>query len=176
VFVAQEKFNPLLPQTNELIYGALAFIVLFIVLSKVALPAIRATLEARERRIRSDLEAAEAARVEAGHLLEEYRRQLQDARAEAGRIIDESRRAADDLRRELLAKAESEAAQVRARAQADLEAMVAQVKAGLQRQVAELAIGLAEKVVEHSLDHEAQLELVNRYIEQVEALPAGSRG
>lgn len=164
---AAENFNPILPETNELIYGALAFIVLLVVLSKVALPAIRASLQSREDRIRSDLEAAERTKLEAEQVLDEYRRQLADARSETGRIIDDARRAAEEVRRELLAKAETEAAQLRERAQADLEAMAAQVRADLERRAADLAITLAEKVVERSLDRQAQLELIDRYIEQV---------
>ena len=175
MIAAAEKFNPILTETNEIIYGALAFIVLFVVLSKVAMPAIRATLEAREQRIRNDLESAETTRIEAEQILDRYRRQLADAGNEAARIIEDARRVADDVRREFIAKAKSEAAEVRDRAQADLEATVARVRADLERQVADLAITLAEKVVEHSLDRAAQLELVDRYIEQVGARP-GARG
>jgi F-type H+-transporting ATPase subunit b len=167
VNAAVETFNPILPATNEIIYGALAFLVLFVVLSKLALPALRATLEARQNRIRSDLEAAEQSRAEARQVLDEYRHQLAAARSEAGRILDDARRAADELRQELLAKAEAETAELRQRAQADLEATAAQVRADLQRQMADLAVSLAEKVVERSLDRSAQLELIDRYIEQV---------
>jgi F-type H+-transporting ATPase subunit b len=170
-----EKFNPILPETNEIIYGGLAFLVLFVVLSKVAMPAIRASLKAREDRVRDDLAAAESAKTEAQRVLDDYRRQLADARNEADRIIDESRRAADGVRKELMAKAESEAAELLARAQTDIEATVAKVRADLQHRVADLAITLAEKVIERNLDRQAQLDLVNRYIEQVGALPAGSR-
>ncbi|HEV7536682.1 MAG TPA: F0F1 ATP synthase subunit B, partial [Acidimicrobiia bacterium] len=101
--------------------------------------------------------------------------QLADARHEAARIIEEARRVADDVRRELIAKTESEASEVRDRARADLAATVAQIRADLQRQVADLANTLAEKVVEHSLDREAQRGLIDRYIDQVGSLPAGSR-
>jgi F-type H+-transporting ATPase subunit b len=170
-----EKFNPLLPETNEVIYGALAFIVLFVVLSRLAFPAIRASLKAREERIRGDLMAAESAKAEADRLLEDYRRQLADAGHEANRIIEEARRAAEKVRHDLMAEAEAQAAELRVRAEADLEATVARVRADLQRQVADLAITLAEKVVERSLDREAQLHLIDRYIEEVEAMAAGSR-
>jgi F-type H+-transporting ATPase subunit b len=62
-----------------------------------------------------------------------------------------------------------------ARAEADLEATMARVRADLRRQVADLAVTLAEKVVERSLDHQAHLDLVNRYIDEVDVMPAGSR-
>jgi F0F1-type ATP synthase membrane subunit b/b' len=37
----------------------------------------------------------------------------------------------------------------------------------LQSRVAELSIELAEKVVEHNLDHETQIRLIENYINQV---------
>lgn len=172
----EASFNPILPEMNEIIWGSLAFLVLFAVLAKLAFPAIQKSLKAREDRIRGDLEAAESAKGEANRVLEDYRRQLADARNEAGRIIEESRRAADDLRRELMAKAESEAAELRARAQADIDATVAQAKADLQREVADFAVSLAEKVVERSLDRDAQQALIDRYIEQVGAMSPAARG
>jgi F-type H+-transporting ATPase subunit b len=52
---------------------------------------------------------------------------------------------------------------------------MARVRADLRRQVADLAVTLAEKVVERSLDHQAHLDLVNRYIDEVDVMPAGSR-
>jgi F-type H+-transporting ATPase subunit b len=166
-----ETFNPILPETNEIIWGAISFFALFIVLRAKAFPAIRASLKAREDRIRADLEAAEAAKVEAQELLEEYQRQLADARNEAGRIIEEARRSAEQVRRDLIGKAEAEAAELRARAQADIDATIEQARADLQRQMADFAISLAEKIVERSLDRDAQRDLIQRYIAELERLP-----
>lgn len=171
-----EAFNPILPEMNEIIWGGLSFLVLFYVLKRKALPAIRKAIADREERIRADLERAESARVEAEGVLQDYWAQLADARNEAGRIIEEARRAADDVRRDLMAKAESEAAGVRARAAADLDVTVSQVRADLQREVAAFAVTLAEKIVERNLDREAQQGLIERYIEQVSAMsPGGGR-
>jgi F-type H+-transporting ATPase subunit b len=169
----KETFNPILPATNEIVWGAISFIVLFAVLRAKAFPAIRASLKAREDRIRGDLEAAEAAKQEAQEVLEEYQRQLADARNEAGRIIEEARRSAEQVRRDLIGKAETEAAELRHRAQADIDATIEQAKADLQRRMADFAISLAERIVERSLDREAQRDLIQRYITEVEALSDG---
>jgi F-type H+-transporting ATPase subunit b len=174
--LAAEKFNPILPATNELVWGTIAFFALFVVLRQKAFPAIRSSLKAREDRIRGDLEAAEAAKREAQEVLEEYQRQLAEARNEAGRIIEEGRRSAEQVRRDLIGKAEAEAAELRSRAQADIDATIEQAKADLQRRMADFAISLAEKIVERSLDREAQRDLIERYIAEVEALSSDGRG
>ena len=55
----QEAPSPILPAGNEIIWGAIAFGILFLAMLKFGLPAVRKTMAAREDRIRSDLERAE---------------------------------------------------------------------------------------------------------------------
>ncbi len=162
-----EAPNPILPEWNEVIWGSLGFLVLFVLLRQLAYPAIKKMLAEREDKIRGDLEAAEQAKSDAQGVLGTYQQQLADARNEAGRIIEEARKAADDLRRDLMAKAEQEAAALRVRSQGDIDQTVARAKADLQREVANFAVSLAEKVVERNLDREAQTALIDRYIADV---------
>jgi F-type H+-transporting ATPase subunit b len=162
-----EAPNPILPETNEIVWGTISFAVLFFVMWKFALPAVRTMVENREQRIRGDLERAEHARTEAESALGDYQRQLADARAEAGRIIDEARQAADQVRRDLVARAETDAAELRARSQEDIRLATERAMADLRVQVADLSIDLAEKIVERSLDRDTQRALIERYIDQV---------
>ena len=163
----QEAPNVILPETNELIWGGLAFVVLLGVMWKFALPPVRKMMKDREDRIRADLERAEQARVEAEHELEEYRRQLADARNEGSQIIEQSREQAEEVRRELIAKAESDAAEIRQRAAEDARLAGERAMGELRTSVAELSIELAEKVVERNLDHDTQIQLIESYINQV---------
>ncbi len=101
--------NPILPEGKEILWAAVGFIIIFAVLAKLAFPAIKKALKAREDHIRADLEAAEASRTEAEQALEGYRLQLAEARTEAGRIIEEARQAADQVRQDLMRKAEDDA-------------------------------------------------------------------
>jgi F-type H+-transporting ATPase subunit b len=163
----QEAPNPILPETNEIIWGGLAFLVLLGVLWKYGLPPIRNMVAQREERIRADLERAEQAKVEAEGVLGQYQQQLADARQEAGRLIDEGRQAADQVRQDLIARAEADAAEVRTRAEEDTRLQVERAMADLRAQVADMSIGLAEKIVERNLDPNAQQELIESYIAQV---------
>ena len=161
--------NPLLPAKNELIFGGLAFLIVFLFIWKYGMPTIKTGMNARTERIKGDLDAAEAQRTEASEILAQYQAQLSDARSETARIIEEARQAADGVRTELQAKAEADIAELRARALADIEAARGQVSEDLKREVTALAIGAAEAVVGRNLDQDTNVALVEAYINQVGA-------
>ena len=174
---ATEAENPILPAINELIYAVIAFLVLLLLMFKFAFPAVRKAMDARSDRIRRDLEEAERTRTEAQSILADYQRQLADARNESSRIIESARADADAMRRDLMARAERDAAEVRERAMADISAQAERIRADLQQQVGALSIELAEKVVQRNLDRPTNLALIEDYIRQVDAqrTPAGGR-
>jgi F-type H+-transporting ATPase subunit b len=169
VDACQEAPSPILPPLNELIWGSISFVLVFLLLRKLAWPGIKKGMEGRTERIRADLAQAESVKTEAEQVLAEYRSQLADARSESGRIIEEARQTADSMRRDLAAQAESDIAEMRRKAAADIEAAKAQAIADLRGEVASLAIGAAERVVEHSLDCETNTALVESFISQVGA-------
>jgi F-type H+-transporting ATPase subunit b len=158
-----------MPALDELLWGGLAFVILFLLMRKFAYPAIKQGMEARTERIRNDLAAADSAKAEAQTVLDDYKAQLADARSEAGRIIEEARQAADALKRDHEARLQTELAELRARAVADIESAKSQAVADLHDEVAQLAIGAAETVVQRSLDTATQTQLVEDYINQVAA-------
>jgi F-type H+-transporting ATPase subunit b len=163
----QKAPSPIVPATNEIIWGSISFVILLAVMWKFALPAVRNMMEAREQRIREDLERAEGAKGEAEQVLEQYQAQLAEARNEASRILEEARQAADQMRRDLIARAEADAAELRARAQQDVELATQRATQELQERVANLSIELAEVIVKHNLDRDTQLQLIENYINEV---------
>ncbi|MDQ1374082.1 MAG: F-type H+-transporting ATPase subunit b [Actinomycetota bacterium] len=163
----QKAPSPIKPATNELVWGALSFIIVFGLLSKLAYPAIKKAMDERTNKIREGLDDAERTRAEAQTILEEYQRQLNDARNESNRIIEEARQTAEQLRQDLMQRAEAEVGELRRRAQEDIAAAQERATADLRAQVAELAIELAEKVVERNLDRDTNMALIESFITQV---------
>jgi F-type H+-transporting ATPase subunit b len=161
-----------LPDPAELIWGAVCFVIVMLVLNKVAFPKIKQAIEAREQKIQGDLESAENAKNEANSQLEDYKKQLAEARGEANRIIEEARQQAEQVRKDITAKAEKEAEQIVSRAQEQLEAERSRTVQELQGTISELSIQLAEKIVNRSIDAKAQRDLVDAYIREV----AGANG
>jgi F-type H+-transporting ATPase subunit b len=167
-----EATRLVLPELDELIFGAIAFFALLALLSRVAFPALRRGLQQREQAIRSELERAEQARLESEQKREEYERRLADARTEADRIIREASEAADGIRRERAARAEEEARQIVEKARQDAEQEKHRAFADLQRMIADISIEAATRVLNKELsDPNAQRQLVEQFIAE-----AGARG
>jgi F-type H+-transporting ATPase subunit b len=164
----QKAPSLILPATNELIWGALSFMIVFGALAKFGYPAIKKSMEDRSNRIRESLDEADRAKNEAQSILDEYQRQLADARTESNRIIEEARQTADQLRRDLVARAEQEAQELRQRSGEDIKAAQTRALADLQTQIRDLTIDLAEKIVQKELDRDTNRQLVDQFIAQLQ--------
>jgi F-type H+-transporting ATPase subunit b len=160
----------IIPKTIEMAVNVVAFIVLFIVMSKFAFPPITRMLDDRATRIRESLEKAEDTRVEAERLLDEYKVQMAEARAEATQVIEQGRKVAESMKTEILAKAREEAEAEKAKAIEAIKAEKAAAIGELQKQVADLSVAVAGKIIGSSLtrsDHEA---LIDKYLTEVGSL------
>jgi F-type H+-transporting ATPase subunit b len=165
--VAATEPNPILPDVAEMVYGSIAFLIVFGLLAKFAFPALNKMLADRSSKIQGEMEKAEATRGEADQLLADYRTQLAGARDESNRIIEEARRTAEQLRRDIQAKAEDEAQATVARAQEEIRTERDRVFQELRGQVGDIAVELAGRVVGESLDRAAHERLIDEYIDQV---------
>jgi F-type H+-transporting ATPase subunit b len=170
----QEAPNPILPETKEIIWGGLAFLIILGALWKFGLPAVNKAMDARTERIRNSLDEAERAKTDAEALRADYQRQVTEARSEAARIVEEARQQADAVRRDLTQRAEAEAQDMRRRNAEQLEAERARVLGELRGQVAVLAVDAAERVVRANLDQETNRRLVEEYITNLSS--AGANG
>jgi F-type H+-transporting ATPase subunit b len=155
------------PALPELIWGTVAFAVVAFALIKFAFPMVKKSLKDREEKIRGDLERAEQARTEAEDEKRRFEAQLGDARSEGNRIIEEARESAEQVRRDLVARAEAEAAEIRNKAQQDAQLATQRAMSDLQQRVGDISIELAEKIVERNLDRDTQMALVESYISSV---------
>jgi F-type H+-transporting ATPase subunit b len=164
---AQEERNPILPAANELIWGAISFLILLFLMYRTVWPQVNKTYKDRRANIEGKLEQAEKERTEANELLEQYRQRLADAEDETQRILEEARANAERVRRDLRAKAEDEAGRELERARQAIRSERDTAIRQLRQEVGTLAIELASRVVGDSLDRDRQLRLVDRYIDEL---------
>ena len=92
-----------------LIWTIITFIVLLVVLRKVAWKPLLTALEQREDTIRNSLEEAQQARREAEQILAENQRILAEATRESVRIIEQGRVEAERLRTSITEQTQIEA-------------------------------------------------------------------
>jgi F-type H+-transporting ATPase subunit b len=80
-----------MPQLNphdfapQIVWLVITFVVLYLVMSKLAIPTISDTIEKRQGKIQGDLDAAEKASEDTRALVAAYEKRLADAREEARR-------------------------------------------------------------------------------------------
>lgn len=93
---------------GQLLWLAITFALLYVMLSRVVLPRLTGTIETRDRTISSDLEAAQAMKVRAEEAGTAYEKALADARGRAQALAAETRSAlnakSDARRKELEAE------------------------------------------------------------------------
>jgi len=73
----------------QLVWLAIAFLALYLVMSRLAVPAISDTIEKRQAKIQGDLDAAEKANEDTRNLVSAYEKRLADTREEARKLMRE---------------------------------------------------------------------------------------
>lgn len=162
--------NPVLPTVPHLIWSAIFFFSLLILMRTVLLPPLKKAMRQREEQIRADEEAAERATVEAEQVRRDYEATIAEARAEAARVVEDARSAAEAARTERLRAVDNEVAVERQEAMAGLDGMRQSAIDQLKGEVGGLAVSAASKVVGKSLDASNNQGVVDSYVNQAGGL------
>jgi F-type H+-transporting ATPase subunit b len=147
-----------------LIWHAINFLVLFLLLRQFLFKPVVGMLDARATRVRESMEQAEQARRAAEQaeadrqaLLAETRREAEQIRAradeQAKRILSDAETRAKERQQQIEAQAEASARQIE-------ERVMAQVRA----QLADLVVTAVDRVTRQALDSNAQRGLVQQFL------------
>ena len=158
----------LLAPGNELWAGISAAVIIFLVVWRWFLPGMNERLEARQKAVTEQLTEAENAKTEANALAAQYDQRLKEAKDEANAIIEQARQDAEVVRSETIERANGEAEAILARARDEAASEADRALQAAKADVANISLDLAEKVVGQSLDRDAQMGLVNAYLDELE--------
>ncbi len=128
---------------NQIFWLAVALVVTYLVLSRVALPRIAEVLAARQGAITGDIATAEELRRKAAKAEEAYDMAIAEARAEAGRIAAAAKA---EMQAEVDAAIERADAEIAARA-AESEARIGEIRNSAAAAVREVARSAARDVL-----------------------------
>jgi F-type H+-transporting ATPase subunit b len=140
------KFPPLQIETyaSQLIWLTLAFVALYLLMSRVALPRIGSIIEDRRQRIASDFAEADRLKAESDAALAAYEKSLTDARGRAQALANETReretKAAESARKTLDAKLNTQIAEA--------EKTIAARRSSAMTNVKGIAVDAAAAIVE----------------------------
>lgn len=130
----KQPFPPFNSETfpSQLFWLAIAFVALYVLLSRVALPRVASIFAARSDKVANDLASAERLRGESQAALEAYEKALADARAKAQAIAAATRAefaaAADDKKKQLEASLAAKLSEAERQIEATKKAAMANVR------------------------------------------------
>jgi len=146
---ATEAATPGMPQLdfstfgNQIFWLVVTLVVIYLILSRVALPRIAGVLAERSGTISNDIAAAEELKAKAVAAEEAYNQALSDARAEAAKIVASTKA---DMKAELdaaIAQADAEISQKTA----ESEKVISEIRATALESVEEVAKNTAMALV-----------------------------
>jgi len=138
-----------MPQLNindfapQLVWLAISFVLLYLIMSRLALPRVGQVLAERRRRIESDLAAAARLRDDTAKAIADYERALAEAKARGQAIAAQAR---DEMTRDI-ERQRAEADSTLSVKSADAEIRINTVKEAALSHVGEIATETAEALV-----------------------------
>ena len=147
-----------------LIWHAINFIVLFLLLRQFLFKPVVGMLDARAQRVRESMEQADQARRAA----EQSEADRQALLAETRREAEQIRARADEQAKRILADAEARAherqQQIEAQAEASARQIEERVMSQVRAQLADLVVTAVDRVTRGALDANAQRGLVQQFL------------
>jgi F-type H+-transporting ATPase subunit b len=149
-----------------IIWTSVTFILLVLVLSKVAWKPLVQALQDRENSIGEAMKKAEDARKDSERLLAENVRRLSEANAETSRILKEGRELAEQMKNEIVAKAHTQAKAELERAKEEIQREKETALTEMRGEIADMAIAAAEKLLDETLDQPRQKQMIDKVLQQ----------
>lgn len=150
-----------------MIWTVVTFVLLLLILKKVAWKPILEALDKREKEIKDSLEQAENAKEEARKILDENQANLARAEEESKKIIEQSRTYADSLKEQLMKESKEQAKRLIDGAGEEIQRKKDAAFEELKEQIAELAVTAAERIMKENIDANKNKELVNKYLGEI---------
>ncbi len=155
-----------------LIVQIIAFIVIYVLLTRFLYDPLSNVLRSRRMQIEKGLEDSAVAANARRNAEVEAEKVIADARAEAQRMIEEARGRGEELAQGVQTEARTEADSIRAEARVRANEERDRQLADLRGQVVSIAVAMSQRLIGASLDEQRQQALVSDFFAKV---PANAR-
>jgi len=155
--------NFLVPNAT-LIVEVVAFLIVLGFLGKYVLPVLNKALEERQEQIRTALEAAETARVEAAEADAKRQETLDEARRQAREMITQANKAAERVAAQAEERGRIEYERLVARAEAEIASARQRAVDEVSSKVGTLVIAVARQVIAREIDASSHRALIDEAV------------
>jgi len=149
-----------------IIWTVITFIILLVVLRKVAWGPILTALEQREHTIRNSLEETQRVRQEAEQLLAQHQQMLAEANREVTRLLEQGREEAERLRVSMTEQAREEAQRLTEAARREIVREKQLAMQELKNTAADLALAAAGRLLSTTMTGEDHRRLVTEFLDR----------
>ena len=169
--------NFLIPNAT-LIVELVAFLIVLGIIGRVVLPRLNEQLDNRSARIKSQLEAADAAKADAASADEERRAALEEARHQAREIVAQANRTAEQVKTEAQANAQGEYERIVGNAEGELALARQRAIEEAAGRLGEIVLDTVERIIGREVSTEAHRDLIDEAVEALrsDAAATGSPG
>ena len=157
----------LLPKPAEFIPALIAFLIIWLIMAKLAWPSILGMMEKRQKKIQDDLDSAAESKAKAAEEAKSYEQAIRDAHKEADKIVAQAKREAEEERSQILAKAQREASDIITKSHGAVESERKKAMIELSSSVVDLSVEIASKVIGNELSEGQQRKLAEKYLAEV---------
>lgn len=151
-------------QPGLVFWTLVTFIIVAIVLRRVAWGPLLEAVNEREKQIQSSIDAAKRERAEAEKLLGEQKSAIAAARAESAEQLRKTTTDMEKLREELMGRSKKEAEELKLDARKTIEAERVKAIADIKNEAVNLAIQIAEKLLSEKLDDTKHRALAEQFV------------
>jgi F-type H+-transporting ATPase subunit b len=151
---AAGELSPFSGGFGDALWTIIAFVVLLVVLRKLAWKPILAALNARQEHIEKQITDADETRKEADRVLAQYRKKLEGAESEGKGIIASHVNKAQQEAKEIVGGAKEQTEAMKLKAEADIERARKTARAELFDQAGELVLRLGEEILGRAVSDE----------------------
>lgn len=164
---SEEVLIPVLPDnTGEIVWTAIFFFGLWILMKFVLLPPLLKVRAQRSTQVLADQEAAAQAEQQAEQVRRDYDATIAEARAKANEVVEAARAEAEAERAQRVGAVEAEIAEVRRGVLEELNAERRAALGGIKDDVTAIAVVAASKVVQSDIDTNAARERAAAYVDK----------
>lgn len=158
----------LTPDVGLLVWMLLAFLVVFLILTKFGFPVITKMVEDRKNFIEESLRNAHEANQKLANIQSEGEAILKDAREQQAAILKDAMATRDNIIKEARNKAQVEGAKLVEESKAQILVEKENALRDIRSTVAELSVEIAEKVMRNKLKGEGEQEqLIERMLDEM---------
>ncbi len=163
--------NLLKPDIGLMFWTVVTFLIMVVILKKVAWKPLLKVIDERESLIRQEIEAAQKHREDLERLKSEYENQLAQIESKARALLSEAEQKGLATRDSILKEAEAESRRLSDKTRKELGLEKERLVQELRKEVGELSIMMSEKLLKQTIDRKVHEKFMQEFLRNMSVPP-----